>query len=145
MEAARAVLLHELGHLRHGEQHVAGLGSPFTALVRVWPYVLGGLVVVPVTLLFVTGNATAPLTLAEVVLVLFSVPKVLLLVVAALWSAELGADRHAARAAGADTPCVRCVAWRRGIAEGRPGSITRPWGYGSGSRPARKPAGHSCC
>ncbi|WP_339133451.1 M48 family metalloprotease [Streptomyces sp. f51] len=102
-EAARAVLLHEIGHLRRGEHHVAGLGSPFTTLVRVWPYVLAVFVVLPVTLLFVTGNATAVLTLAEVVLVLCGVPKVLLLVVAALWSAELGADRFAARAAGADT------------------------------------------
>jgi hypothetical protein len=97
------VLLHELGHLRQGEQHVTGLGSPFTALVRVWPYVPAGFVVLPVTLLFVTRNATARLTLAEVVLVVCSVPKVLLLVVAALWSAELGADRFAARGAGADT------------------------------------------
>ncbi|MEU0430053.1 M48 family metalloprotease [Streptomyces sp. NPDC006290] len=103
VEAARAVLLHELGHLRQGEQHVTGLGSPFTALVRVWPYVLAAFVVLPVTLLFATGNATARLTLAEVVLVLVSVPKVLLLVVAALWSAELGADRFAARTSGADT------------------------------------------
>ncbi|MFD9325123.1 hypothetical protein [Streptomyces sp. NPDC060065] len=103
VEAARVVLLHELGHLRRGEQHVAGLGSPFTALVRVWPYVLAGLVVVPVTLLFVTGYATAPLALAQVVLVLFGVPKALLLVIAALWSAELAADRFAARAAGPDT------------------------------------------
>jgi Zn-dependent protease with chaperone function len=90
VEAAHAVLLHELGHLRRGEQHVAGLGSPFTTLVRVWPYVLAGMVALTATLLFVTGDATARLTLAEVVLVLFSVPKVLLLVVAALWSAELG-------------------------------------------------------
>ncbi|MEU1202046.1 hypothetical protein ABZ446_38320 [Streptomyces sp. NPDC005813] len=100
--AARAVLLHELGHLRRGEQHVAGLGSPFTALVRVWPYVLVVFVVVPVALLLVLGNATATLTLAEVILVLFSVPKVLLLVVAALWSAELDADRWAVHTAGPD-------------------------------------------
>ncbi|WP_225860288.1 hypothetical protein [Streptomyces triticiradicis] len=103
IEAARAALLHELGHLRRGEQHVTGLGSPFTALVRVWPYVLAGFVVLPVTLPAVTGNATAVLVCAEVVLVLEGVPKVLLLVVAALWSAELGADRFAARTAGADT------------------------------------------
>ncbi|MFE2302501.1 hypothetical protein ACFXAW_30440 [Streptomyces sp. NPDC059445] len=31
-DAARAVLLHELGHLRKGEQHATGLGSPLTAL-----------------------------------------------------------------------------------------------------------------
>ncbi|GGN79098.1 hypothetical protein GCM10011579_063100 [Streptomyces albiflavescens] len=120
-EAAHAVLLHELGHVRRGEQHVAGLGSPFTALVRVWPYVLGGLVALPVTLLFVTGNATARMTLAEVVLVLCSVPKVLLLVVAALWSAELGADRCAAEAAGPDA-LVRAL---RRLEEGDHGGLAR--------------------
>ncbi|MGW3916854.1 hypothetical protein ACWEBX_35935 [Streptomyces sp. NPDC005070] len=121
IDAARAVLLHELGHLRKGEQHATGLGSPFTALVRVWPYVLAGLVVLPVTLLFVTGDATASLTLAEVVLVLESVPKVLLLVVAALWSAELGADRFAARTAGADT-VVRAL---RSLEKGDHGGLAR--------------------
>ncbi|WP_329303268.1 M48 family metalloprotease [Streptomyces sp. NBC_00659] len=121
IEAARAVLLHELGHLRRGEQHVTGLGSPLTALVRVWPYVLAGFVVLPVTLLFVTGNATVVLTLAEVVLVLQSVPKVLLLVVAALWSAELAADRFAAGAAGADT-VVRAL---RSLEKGDRGGLAR--------------------
>ncbi|PBC65735.1 hypothetical protein BKI49_00245 [Streptomyces sp. Tue6028] len=119
--AARAVLLHELGHLRRGEQHVAGLGSPFTALVRVWPYVLVVFVVVPVALLFATGNATATLTLAEVVLVLFSVPKVLLLVVAALWSAELDADRWAVRTAGPDA-LVRAL---RRLEQGDHGGLAR--------------------
>ncbi len=119
--AARAVLLHELGHLRRGEQHVAGLGSPFTALVRVWPYVLVVFVVVPVALLFATGNATATLTLAEVVLVLFSVPKVLLLVVAALWSAELDADRWAVRTAGRDA-LVRAL---RRLEQGDHGGLAR--------------------
>lgn len=121
VETARAVLLHELGHLRRGEQHVAGLGSPFTALVRVWPYVLAGLVVIPVTLLFVTGYATASLTLAQVVLVLFGVPRVLLLVIAALWSAELAADRFAVRAAGPD-PLVRAL---RRLEDGDHGGLAR--------------------
>ncbi|WP_406375951.1 M48 family metalloprotease [Streptomyces sp. NBC_00647] len=120
-EAARAVLLHELGHLRQGEQHVTGLGGPLTALVRAWPHVLVAFVVLPVTLLFVTGDATARLTLAEVVLVLFSVPKVLLLVVGALWSAELGADRFAARAAGADH-LVRAL---RRLEQGDHGGLAR--------------------
>ncbi|MFI1439654.1 M48 family metalloprotease [Streptomyces fructofermentans] len=102
-EAARAVLLHELGHVRQGDQHVAGLGSPLVALVRAWPYVLAGLVVVPVVLLFATGDATARPVLAQVVLVLLSVPKVLLLVVAALWSAELAADRRALASCGPDS------------------------------------------
>ncbi|MFD5813306.1 M48 family metalloprotease [Streptomyces sp. NPDC127038] len=128
--AARAVLLHELGHLRRGEHHVAGLGSPLTALVRVWPYVLAGFVVLPVTLLFVTGNATAVLTLAEVVLVLCGVPKVLLLVVAALWSAELGADRFAARTAGADT-VVRAL---RRLEKGDRGGLARLYHPPAGMR-----------
>ncbi|WP_406165018.1 M48 family metalloprotease [Streptomyces sp. NBC_00996] len=121
VEAAQAVLLHELGHLRRGEQHVAGLASPFTTLVRVWPYVLAGMVALPVTLLFVIGDATARLTLAEVVLVLFSVPKVLLLVVAALWSAELGADRYAAEAVGPGT-LVRAL---RRLEQGDRGGLAR--------------------
>ncbi|MGW0631184.1 M48 family metalloprotease [Streptomyces sp. NPDC002758] len=99
-EAAEAVLLHEIGHLRHGEQHVAGLGSPFTALVRAWPYVFVMFGLMPVALLFASGNATAPLMSAQIVLVVLSVPKVLLIVVSALWSAELTADRFAARTAG---------------------------------------------
>lgn len=120
-DAARAVLLHELGHLRKGEQHATGLGSPLSALVRVWPYVLVGFVVLPVALLFATGNATVSLTLAEVVLVLESVPKVLLLVVAALWSAELGADCYAARTAGADA-VVRAL---RSLEKGDHGGLAR--------------------
>ncbi|MFF2021321.1 hypothetical protein ACFVW2_05855 [Streptomyces sp. NPDC058171] len=99
-EAAEAVLLHELGHLRSGEQHVAGLGSPFTALVRSWPHLLAGFGALPVALLFLSGNATAPLMLAQVVLVVLAVPKLLLVVVGALWSSELAADRYAGRTGG---------------------------------------------
>ncbi|MFJ2239295.1 M48 family metalloprotease [Streptomyces sp. NPDC087859] len=95
-EAAEAVLLHEIGHLRYGEQHVAGLGSPFTGLVRAWPYVFAVFGLLPVALLFAAGNATAPLMSAQIVLVVLSVPKTLLIVVSALWSAELTADRYAA-------------------------------------------------
>ncbi|MCX5336429.1 M48 family metalloprotease [Streptomyces sp. NBC_00140] len=95
-EAAEAVLLHEIGHLRYGEQHVAGLGSPFTGLVRAWPYVFAVFGLLPVALLFAAGNATAPLMSAQIVLVVLSVPKILLIVVSALWSAELTADRYAA-------------------------------------------------
>ncbi|MFD5557001.1 hypothetical protein ACFWIA_24575 [Streptomyces sp. NPDC127068] len=99
-EAAEAVLLHELGHLRSGEQHVAGLGSPFTSLVRAWPYLLAGFGALPVTLLFLSGNATAPLMLAQVVLVVLAVPKLLLIMVGALWSSELAADRYAGQTGG---------------------------------------------
>ncbi|MFK0259523.1 hypothetical protein [Streptomyces sp. NPDC090445] len=99
-EAGKAVLLHEVGHFRYGEQHVAGLGSPFVGLVRAWPYVFGLFGVLPVALLFATGNATAPLMLGQIVLVVLAVPKILLIVVGALWSAELAADRYAGQAAG---------------------------------------------
>ncbi|MGW2721744.1 M48 family metalloprotease [Streptomyces sp. NPDC001492] len=98
-QAAEAVLLHEIGHIRYGEQHVAGLGSPFTGLVRAWPYVFAVFGLLPVALLFASGNATAPLMSAQIVLVVLSAPKVLLIVVSALWSAELTADRYAARTA----------------------------------------------
>ncbi|MFE7035247.1 M48 family metalloprotease [Streptomyces sp. NPDC057621] len=120
-QAAHAVLMHELGHLRHGDQHVAGLGSPFTALVRGWPYVFAVLVVPPVTWLFVTGDATARPVLAEVVLILCSLPMVLLLVVAALWSAELAADRVAIRECGAEA-VVRAL---RALQEGDLGGLAR--------------------
>ncbi|MFE1796033.1 hypothetical protein ACFW9L_07690 [Streptomyces sp. NPDC059517] len=120
-QAAHAVLMHEIGHLRHGDQHVAGLGSPFTALVRGWPYVFAVLVVPPVTLLFVTGDATARPVLAEVVLILCSLPMVLLLVVAALWSAELAADRVAVRECGAEA-VVRAL---RASQEGDRGGLAR--------------------
>jgi len=95
-EAAEAVLLHEIGHVRYGEQHVAGLGSPFTGLVRAWPYVFVVFGLLPLVLLAASGNAAAPLLSAQIVLVVLSVPKVLLIVVSALWTAELTADGYAA-------------------------------------------------
>ncbi|OPG01340.1 hypothetical protein B1R27_37480 [Streptomyces sp. GKU 895] len=95
-EAAEAVLLHEIGHLRYGEQHVAGLGSPFTGLVRAWPYVFAVFGLLPVALLLASGNSAAPLLSAQIVLVVLTVPKILLIVVSALWTAELTADRYAA-------------------------------------------------
>ncbi|SNX66338.1 Zn-dependent protease with chaperone function [Streptomyces sp. TLI_55] len=98
-EAAEAVLLHEIGHLRYGEQHVTGLGSPFTGLVRAWPYVFTVFGLLPVALLLASGNAAAPLLSAQIVLVVLAVPKTLLVVVGALWTAELTADRYAAAAA----------------------------------------------
>ncbi|MER5489924.1 hypothetical protein [Streptomyces sp. NPDC002490] len=120
-DAARAALLHELGHLRAGEQHVCGLGSPFVALVVLWPYLLLAFGVLPVALLFLDGNPTAPLMGAQAVLVLLAVPKLLLVVVGALWSAELAADRYAGRAAGRET-------LRRGfdrVERGAPGGLAR--------------------
>ncbi|MFE6745117.1 hypothetical protein ACFVGM_04630 [Kitasatospora purpeofusca] len=98
--AAETLLLHELGHHRNGEQHVAGLGSPFVALLRSWPYVFALCGLLPAGLLLVSGEPSAHLMFAQVVLVVLRVPEVLLLPVGALWSAELAADRHAAAARG---------------------------------------------
>ncbi|MFB7380400.1 hypothetical protein ACFC6U_28605 [Kitasatospora purpeofusca] len=98
--AAETLLLHELGHHRNGEQHVAGLGSPFVALLRSWPYVFALCGLLPAVLLLVSGEPSAHLMFAQVVLVVLRVPEVLLLPVGALWSAELAADRHAAAARG---------------------------------------------
>ncbi|MFD7413161.1 hypothetical protein [Kitasatospora purpeofusca] len=98
--AAETLLLHELGHHRNGEQHVAGLGSPFVALLRSWPYVFALCGLLPAVLLLVSGEPSAHLMFAQVVLVVLRVPEVLLLPVGALWSAELAADRHAAAGRG---------------------------------------------
>lgn len=121
-EAAEAVLLHELGHIRCGEQHVAGLGSPFVALVKAWPYVFAVFCVLPVGLLLAAGNLAAHLLFAETVLVVLALPKVLLIVVGALWSAELAADRYAAGTA------VRAAQWRalNALAPSRHRPLGRP-------------------
>ncbi|MET8824997.1 M48 family metalloprotease [Streptomyces sp. NPDC004610] len=100
--AAEAILLHEVGHLGHGEQHVAGLGSPLIGLVKAWPYLFAGFGLLPAALLVASGTLPAgPLT-AQVVLMLLAVPQLLLTLVGALWAAELTADRYAVRALGED-------------------------------------------
>ncbi|MFE9093501.1 hypothetical protein [Streptomyces sp. NPDC007264] len=119
-DAAEAILLHELGHLRYGEQHVAGLGSPFTALVRAWPYLVAVFGLLPAVLLFVSG-VPAPFMHAQIVLVLLSVPKILLIMVGALWSAELAADRYAAQTAGWRTQ-LRAL---NALQEHAPGGLAR--------------------
>lgn len=97
-DAARAVLLHELGHQSGGEQHVAGLGGAFAALVRHWPWLFGLFAVLPLVMLLAAGNPTAQLMPAQMTLIVFAVPHALVVPVAALWCSELTADRHAASA-----------------------------------------------
>ncbi|MFJ5548196.1 hypothetical protein [Streptomyces sp. NPDC093225] len=98
--AAGAVLLHELGHRRAGEQHLAGIGSPFPALVRRWPYVFALCALLPVVTLFLTAGPAAGLMPAQLLVVVLAVPHALLVPVCALWTAELAADRHAATVGG---------------------------------------------
>jgi hypothetical protein len=101
-QAAQAILLHEIAHRRQGDQLVAGLGSPFIWLIRVW---------VPVYILFVLapnlyyltaapGGLGDPLVNVTGAAQAEFVPPEIVLPVAALWLAELGADQLAAQAIG---------------------------------------------
>ncbi|MEU9338934.1 hypothetical protein AB0D49_38305 [Streptomyces sp. NPDC048290] len=117
--AAEAILLHEAGHLGHAEQHVAGLGSPLVGLVKAWPYLLLGFGVVPAGLLLAAGPLPSGMPSAQVLLMLAVVPKTLLVLVSALWTAELTADRYAVRAVGQDVQ-LRAL----GALGGRGGSWT---------------------
>jgi hypothetical protein len=103
-QAAQAILMHEIAHRRQGDQLMAGLGSPFIWLIRVW---------VPAYILFVLAPNLYYLTAATrglgdpLVNIIGAaqaelVPPEIVLPVAALWLAELGADRLAAQAIGGD-------------------------------------------
>lgn len=95
--AAEAMLLHEIAHLRTGDQLLLGIGSPFVALVNLWlPLVLVA-AVVPFVGFVLIGYPTAVPLGAQLVLLLTEVPRTLLLPVAALWAAELSADLHVAQ------------------------------------------------
>ncbi|MGA5699801.1 hypothetical protein [Peterkaempfera bronchialis] len=98
--AAEAALLHELGHHRHGDQHVSGIGSPFAALARHWLGFFALLGLLPLLLLFAVGDATADYQVAQVITVFTVLLQTLLIPVAALWTLELAADRYAAATAG---------------------------------------------
>ena len=102
-EAAQAVLRHELAHRRQGDDLIVGLGSPFVRLIRVWIAVFAFLVLVPLALYFAVwgGRAAAVLT-GQGILQLVQAPTALILPVAGLWLAELGADRLTSREAGSD-------------------------------------------
>ncbi|MFF4528510.1 hypothetical protein ACFY1P_04490 [Streptomyces sp. NPDC001407] len=100
--AAEAMLLHELAHHRSGEQHVAGLGSPLTGMLRAWPWIFGLCGLLPAALLLVVGEPTGHELLAQVVFVILRVPHFLILPLGALWTAELVADRYARATAGQD-------------------------------------------
>ena len=92
------MLLHEIAHVRAGDHLLLGLGSPFVGFVNLWFPVLVLTGVVP---LIGFGLAQYPTTAslgAQLVLMVSLVPRTLLLPVAALWCAELAADRAAVAA-----------------------------------------------
>lgn len=100
-EAAQAILLHEVGHRRRGDQLIVGLGSPFVWLMRIWVPAYLLLVLVPVTVYLVAnGSAVAPFAAVFSVSLAVVVPGEVFLPVTALWLAELGADQVAAQAIG---------------------------------------------
>ncbi|GII28060.1 M48 family metalloprotease [Planotetraspora mira] len=99
-DAAQAVLLHEVAHLRQGDHLIVGLASPFAWFVRTWGVALAALALVPaVVYLAVGGTGTSPV-LNSVLYVAVAVPISLILPVAGLWVAELSADRYAMSVAG---------------------------------------------
>jgi Zn-dependent protease with chaperone function len=100
--AAHAVLLHEVAHLRQGDHLIVGLASPFVWFVRIWSVALTVLVLVPVTFYAVTGGPGTGAALAALLYDAAAVPIGLILPVAGLWVAELGADRLALQEVGPD-------------------------------------------
>ncbi|MEV0587813.1 M48 family metalloprotease [Nonomuraea sp. NPDC050310] len=109
-EAACAVLLHEVAHVRQRDHLIVGLASPFTRMVGVAGPVLAVAVLLPLAVYVATGSAVFGAELgAEVLLQVSNVVRVLVLPVAALWLAELSADRLAVRELGPE-PLLRALA-----------------------------------
>lgn len=125
-EAARAVLLHEIGHFRRGDGLVIGLGSPFETVIRyafpaflilfVVPFLIqsidrlitsssdfAGSGMTPPSILdyqlgLGTLQATQILAITGSYLLWFA--SFIIVPVAAIWAAEFGADRFAADSQG---------------------------------------------
>ncbi|WP_424529594.1 M48 family metalloprotease [Sphaerisporangium viridialbum] len=94
-EAARAVLLHEVAHLRQGDHLIVGLAGPFGWFVRVWSVILIALAVVVFAFSLFAGGPESSALLASLLHDAASIPIGLILPVAGLWVAELSADRFA--------------------------------------------------
>ncbi|WP_327047492.1 M48 family metalloprotease [Microbispora sp. NBC_01189] len=98
-EAARAVLLHEVAHLRQGDHLIVGLAGPFAWVVRMWGAALA--VLTPVSAVYLVADGAGGSSLfAAVLKVVAALPITLILPVAGLWAAELSADRYAMSAVG---------------------------------------------
>ena len=102
-EAAEAILLHEVAHRRQGDQLIAGLGSPFVMLMRLWVPAYLLLVLIPALVyLAASGGIAAQFIAVSSITQVGVIPGQVFLPVTALWLAELGADQLAAQAIGSD-------------------------------------------
>ncbi|MDQ7858491.1 MAG: M48 family metalloprotease [Armatimonadota bacterium] len=131
--AARAVLLHEIAHYRHGDVLAVGAGNLLGTLTARWLVLYLALVVIPLVVVGLIDRVTAVrsllalnaagvpfspfeigihltrqvvgTTLPAVMLIgaalMLWTASVIVLPLAAIWSAELNADRYAADAGGA--------------------------------------------
>ena len=121
---AEAVLLHEIGHRRHGDVLIIGAGSLFTTFVR-YGLIVGtaGLTVgfTAFELRFIGGVPDTSTELLTMGLVTLSSPIVALVVstpllimpVAGIWSAEFSADRYAIEAQGSSDALLQFVSMPR--------------------------------
>jgi Zn-dependent protease with chaperone function len=99
---AEAVLFHEIAHRRQGEHLIAGLGSPFSWLVRLWAAAYLILSVPLVVLLISNHSWLSASAMAQLLYDATTPIGMLIFPVAALWLAEFTADRWAADRHGAD-------------------------------------------
>ncbi|WP_371784270.1 M48 family metalloprotease [Streptosporangium subroseum] len=122
-QAAQAVLLHEVAHLRQGDHLIVGLASPFVWFVKSSGVALAVLALVPSTIYLIAGGAGASPVLGSVLYAMVAIPIGLILPVAGLWVSELSADRYAMTVAGA-------AALARALGPARPhgGAIRRVLG-----------------
>ncbi len=134
--AAEAVLLHEIGHLRHGDALVVGVGSLFEAVVKRWFLIVIVSFLTPVSLvafdqafrfaresagLGVAASAIVrhelvqwltlvlPGLLAQGLSLTLGVASAFVLPLAAIWLSEISADRFAGDAAGSADGLLRAM------------------------------------
>lgn len=99
---AEAVLLHEIAHRRQGEHLIAGLGSPFSWLIRLWATAYLVLSVSLAVIVISNRSWLGTSAVAQLLLDATALIGMLIFPVAALWLAELAADQWAAHRCGAD-------------------------------------------
>jgi hypothetical protein len=94
--AARAILVHELGHIRNGEHLLVGRLGPFALLARAWAPVYLALLAAPPLLLPIADEQAFEVAGSLLGGAVTAAPSGLIAPVLALWVAELTADRVAA-------------------------------------------------
>jgi len=99
---AEAVILHEIAHRRQGEHLIAGLGSPFSFLVRLWAVTYLVLSVPLVVVVTAEHGWVGNPAMAQLLLDAAAPVQLLIFPVVASWMAELAADDWAARCGNPD-------------------------------------------